>query len=659
MKRRNTLEDPPSLVSLDDLSGDSSQSEAETDLPSTLQGADKPSSTQSVDEKVDTLINRMDKFLDCFNIIQKKAAKKEKSDSKKFKCLEAAHNDLIAKVITSSTTTDSRLDSLEERLARSEDLNKDLSDKLASLEANYDRNVAMQHSINAENQKKITSVEMNQGHTDKNVLDLASEVKVRKIIISRVHEDPNEDVSTTALECINSVINAAILDTHPDASLNGLKILMPNAIDHVFRIGKPRRGNYRRNISVTFARFDDKDMVIRARAATKDNEDIKFFISDDLTPDGRALKAELKRISSVAKSQGLDTKVSGNKVTVESRSYASNELSLIPTSVKSDLKQEKIVAGGIAYKGDRSIFSNFFPAPFKLGGEDYAHVEQYYQHTKAVHHGEDAIAERILKLSNPWRIKVLGDSIEQKDSWLPERMKTLYEGVSAKFKQNWPLQDELLKSKGHNLFEATTDLYFACGIGFDSKRWDAKDWIGENVAGLVVMKVRDEILQEVSGNIAICENTLTQIAADQGDSHGAETEEMLYDSSPLESTCIRRDTPDVNKGNTSRSASSQTTSYTDAVKSPIRKTDEYPPLSQRGRAPHNRRSYGNNRGRGRLTSQVSIPSYTSTPSFNRGRGRGSRRPYHRNYPVSQRPQDRMSAGDKNFLYGKQTTRKTD
>lgn len=260
-----------------------------------------------------------------------------------------------------------------------------------------------QHCVNAENSKKINSLEINQGYTEKNVLDLASEVKERKIIISRVQESPNEDVKTTALESINKVVNAAIANIHPDASLNGLRILMPSAIDNVFRIGKPRGGNHRRNISVTVHSKEDKDMVVKARSLTKDEEKINFYISDDMTPDGRALKSELKRISTAAKLKGLDTKLTGNKVVVNSRAYASDELSMISGSLSSELKQEKQIGNGIVYKGDRSIYSNFFPAPFKLGGNDYVHVEQYYQYVKACHHNEDKTADRILKLSNPWR----------------------------------------------------------------------------------------------------------------------------------------------------------------------------------------------------------------------------------------------------------------
>lgn len=639
-KRRNILDNPPSLVTLDEIS-DSSQSDAELDLPlKLLEDKEKPTASLSVDEKVDTLIGRMDRFLECFTIMSKKTAKKDKKTDKKFKSLESAHNDLVSKVVDSTTATDTRLAELEERLALSEDVNKNLSDKLTALETNHDRQIALQHKVNAESSEKMVSLVLNQGFTDRNVLDLASEVKERKIIISRVQDVAKEDITTTALECINKVINAAITGLESDASLDGLRILMPTAIDNVFRIGKPRGNKSKRNISVTFIRKVDKDMVLKACSATKNSEEIKFFISDDLTPDGRALKAQLKRISTVAKSKGMDTKLSGNKVTVNSRSYASNELKLIPGSISEDLKQEKNVKGGIVYRGDMSIYSNFFPSPLNIDGENYVHVEQFYQYTKATHHGDTKTAERILQLANPWRIKVLGDNIPPNEKWNAKRMKTLYEGVSAKFRQNWPLQDELLKSKDLKLYEATTDPYFGCGIGFDSQRWNTMDWSGDNVAGLVVMKVREELLHELS-NSPTGDNTLTQIASGQEDEEQMDVGGEGHDTSPLEST-LRDDHQPLN---TSPLTSSTTHSYTDVVKSTGKLNSRTAPRPNIGRGQSGRRGHS---PRGYVNTTHSQPNYTYHT-----RGRGQKSQHRRNFFPSRRPHDMMSQDDKDFLFGYQ------
>lgn len=73
-KRRNIMENPPSLVTHDEISGDSSQSDAKMDLPVNLREESGSVSTLTTDEKVDKLIRHMDKFIECFNIMQKKYA---------------------------------------------------------------------------------------------------------------------------------------------------------------------------------------------------------------------------------------------------------------------------------------------------------------------------------------------------------------------------------------------------------------------------------------------------------------------------------------------------------------------------------------------------------------------------------------------------------
>lgn len=126
-----------------------------------------------------------------------------------------------------------------------------------------------------------------------------------------------------------------------------------------------------------------------------------------------------------------------------------------------------------------------------------------------------------MKLSNPRRIKSLGDGIDSNDSWNKRRMMVLYDGVKAKFDQNWALQQKLTATKGKYLYEATTDTYFGCGIGYESKRWLQKDWPGENVSGLIVKKVRDEILGIKPGE---SDNTLIEIASQQNVSLAEEME---------------------------------------------------------------------------------------------------------------------------------------
>lgn len=520
LKRRNIDDEPPLLIALDELSDSDSQSESDSNLKGVIKDGTsglKPDSCMA--DKVDSLIGRMDRFMDCFATLHTTVSKNQRSNLKKFKVLESAHNELSIKVSSSTASTNSRIELLEKQLKASMATNTILTDRIAEVEEKQIKERNKQCHINEQQTRIMDELETEQGFITKNLHDCYTETKEKKMIISGVPEFPGEDTKVVALGCINKIIDTASALQHPDAHQENLKKLQYRSLDNVFRIGKAR-GRNKRNISVTFAMFDDKEMVYRAKMLTKDDEGIKFFINDDVSAEGRTLKSKLKRVVSVAKSQGKVAKLAGNKVIVDSRSYSSNELNLLPSDVTESLKQEKHIDDGIVYRGERSIFSNFFPAPFTYEGIDYVHVEQYYQHTKALHHNEIQLADRIMKLSKPLRIKVLGDGIDSNTSWMERRMMVLYDGVRAKFEQNWSLQEQLLLTEDKHLYEATTDTYFGCGIGFDSKRWATKNWVGENVAGLVVKKVRDELLG-IQPEGAVSDNTLTEIASQEDVSSSA------------------------------------------------------------------------------------------------------------------------------------------
>lgn len=153
---------------------------------------------------------------------------------------------------------------------------------------------------------------------------------------------------------------------HQGANNEGLEKLRRSDIGTAYRMGKPRGKNPKRNIAVTFVRTLDKDKVYRAKSITKETKGIKFYMNDDVSKDGRSLKAKMRRVVTTAKKQGIEAKLSGNKVVIGTRSHHSNELSLLPDEITDNLKQEKDIDDGIVYRGEKSVFSNFFPAPLAL-----------------------------------------------------------------------------------------------------------------------------------------------------------------------------------------------------------------------------------------------------------------------------------------------------
>lgn len=134
------------------------------------------------------------------------------------------------------------------------------------------------------------------------------------------------------------------------------------------------------------------------------------------------IRAELKRVTKTVKELGLSAKIAGNKMYVEGQSYASNKMDLLPRRLLRSGAQEKWVRGGLAFRGEKSIFSNFFTKTFIIDGCQFISVEQFLQYSKATYFEDPTLARKILMTLNPFKIQTLCDRIkpagDEYDDWL-------------------------------------------------------------------------------------------------------------------------------------------------------------------------------------------------------------------------------------------------
>lgn len=143
-----------------------------------------------------------------------------------------------------------------------------------------------------------------------------------------------------------------------------------------------------------------------------------------------------------------------------------------------------------------------------IGGELFNSVEQYFSYCKAVEHGYAVLARKILRNDDPTVQKTLGERVKVNDSWESKREKVLYAGIYAKFTQNEELGRKLLSTGKRQLYEATTDQDYGCGIGLNSAKWAQKDWSGQNICGNILMRVRDELIGKIDmGNMLVVEGS--------------------------------------------------------------------------------------------------------------------------------------------------------
>ena len=138
-------------------------------------------------------------------------------------------------------------------------------------------------------------------------------------------------------------------------------------------------------------------------------------------------------------------------------------------------------------------FSNFSPHGIHIRGQYWPTVEHYYQAQKFVGTQDEPIIQVIHTVKTP-EAASLGRSPLRKvrPDWEDVKLPVMHEAVLIKFLTHPDIQAILLETGDRLLVEnSPTDYYWGCG----------KDQTGQNHLGKILMSVRQEILQRLTGSI--------------------------------------------------------------------------------------------------------------------------------------------------------------
>lgn len=135
----------------------------------------------------------------------------------------------------------------------------------------------------------------------------------------------------------------------------------------------------------------------------------------------------------------------------------------------------------IKFKGPRSVFSNLYriESGFKLWGQQFHTIEQAYQWKKCSIHGLHHKANKILTLSDPFRIKFEG-TIPTNCEWDAMKYDLMFELLQIKFSVCPEFRSQLLLSFPRILVEDTASEYW--GRGAQGQ--------GKNVLGCMLVHLR-------------------------------------------------------------------------------------------------------------------------------------------------------------------------
>lgn len=151
--------------------------------------------------------------------------------------------------------------------------------------------------------------------------------------------------------------------------------------------------------------------------------------------------------------------------------------------------------------------SQWWKSNFMADGVRYCCMEQFMMAQKAALFGDEEIRQQILACTDPAGIKQLGRQVRNFDPavWDQAKYTIILNGNWRKFSQNPRLRSFLLSTGDRFLAEASPyDTIWGIGLTADQAA-DPRDWRGENLLGLALMEVRDE-LARVWANAALLED---------------------------------------------------------------------------------------------------------------------------------------------------------
>ena len=145
------------------------------------------------------------------------------------------------------------------------------------------------------------------------------------------------------------------------------------------------------------------------------------------------------------------------------------------------------------------FLSQWYRAPFKEDGIQFFNAEQYMMYQKAMLFNDEKTAARILRQSDPKKIKALGREVRgfREDVWEDNKYQIVVQGNLLKFGSNQNLL-KMLTNTGDAYLVETSPYDRIWGVGTSSANPD--DWNGQNLLGKALMEVRHILCVDIQNS---------------------------------------------------------------------------------------------------------------------------------------------------------------
>ena len=147
------------------------------------------------------------------------------------------------------------------------------------------------------------------------------------------------------------------------------------------------------------------------------------------------------------------------------------------------------------FKGESAVLSNFNKQyPIVVNDESFNCNEQYIVHEKALLFGDDITAAEVMELTDPVKMKQLGNRIRNYNhkEWKEQSTKIVTKCNEIKFSTHPEALEVLMATEHKVLGEATSSKEWASGFAITHEKClEYKEWQGENKMGKILMKIRE------------------------------------------------------------------------------------------------------------------------------------------------------------------------
>ncbi|XP_052257904.1 uncharacterized protein LOC127862693 isoform X2 [Dreissena polymorpha] len=211
------------------------------------------------------------------------------------------------------------------------------------------------------------------------------------------------------------------------------------------------------------------------------------------------------------------------------------------------------------------VFSQLHESKFEVRGQIFCNAEQYMMYMKADLFGDDRTAKKIMKTSDPKKIKALGRKVFNfhEPMWRAHCLDVVRTANLAKFSQNKKLKEKLFKTHPKILVKASPyDKIWGIGLAADEPEAfvDTK-WKGSNFLGYILTEVRDQLMCE-EGQItaenkmvflkslkeAYCAELVSWEPTQWHDAHGRSSDDTCDKSMVIQSKGDQQSAQDLNNG---------------------------------------------------------------------------------------------------------------